>query len=63
MVERIDRFGTHAHPVQTVPSVIMPAGTHWNYLLNPLNDNFFALRWSVPRVFEFEPRLLNPDLR
>jgi hypothetical protein len=36
VVERLDRFGTHAHPVQVVPSVVMRWGTHVNFLLNPL---------------------------
>jgi RES domain-containing protein len=63
IVERVDRFGTHALPVQVVPSVVMPWGTHVNFLLNPLNDNFNGLRWSEPQVFEFEPRLLNSHLR
>lgn len=26
MVERLNQFGTHAHPVQIVPSIIMPWG-------------------------------------
>jgi hypothetical protein len=34
-----------------------------NYLLNPLNHEFDSLRWSEPKTFEFEPRLLNPNLR
>ena len=63
VVERLDRFGTHAHPVQVVPSVVMPWGTHVNFLLNPLNENFDGLRWSEPKLFAFEPRLLDPHLR
>jgi hypothetical protein len=63
IVGRVDRFGTHAHPVQVVPSVVMPWRTHVNFLLNPLNDNFNGLQWSEPEVFDFEPRLLDPNLR
>jgi RES domain-containing protein len=60
IVERLDRF---AHPVQAVPSVVMPWGTHRNFLLNPLNANFEGLRWSASKPFEFEPRLLHSHLR
>ncbi len=61
IVERLDRF--EAHPVQVVPSVVMPWGTHVNFLLNPLNETFDRPLWSEPQPFEFEPRLLNPNLR
>lgn len=50
-------------PAQAVPSVILPAGTHWNYLLDPGSPSFDALKWSERRVFTFKPRLLSPDLR
>ena len=48
-------------PVQAVPSVVIPDS--FNFLIDPNHERFGELVWDVPRVFEFEPRLLNPDLR
>ena len=35
----------------------------FKFMLNPLNENFNGLQWSEPKLFEFRPRLLNPNLR
>ena len=48
-------------PVQAVPSVVIPDS--FNFLIDLNQERFRELVWNVPHVFEFEPRLLNPDLR
>jgi len=39
-----------------VPSVIIPAES--NVLVNPVHDAFQDVVWDLPRLFEFDPRLL-----
>ncbi len=43
-----------------VPSVIIP--TEMNVLLNPLHPAFEKLAWNGPEPFEFDPRLLKPEV-
>jgi RES domain-containing protein len=43
-----------------VPSVIIP--TEMNVLLNPLHSAFANLTWGDPAPFEFDPRLIKPEV-
>jgi RES domain-containing protein len=43
--------------VLSVPSVVIPEER--NYLLNPFHADFRKIRWSEPRPFQWDPRLLN----
>jgi Uncharacterized conserved protein len=42
--------------VLSVPSVVIREER--NYLLNPVNADFANIRWSEPRPFQWDPRLL-----
>ena len=44
-------------PVQQVPSLIIPQ--EWNYLIAPEHVQFGRIKWSDPRPFVFDPRLLH----
>lgn len=43
--------------VLSVPSAVIPEER--NYLLNPFHADFRKIRWSEPRPFQWDPRLLN----
>ncbi len=47
--------GSGVSAVLRVPSVIIPS--EFNYLLNPVHEDFRRCVWGKPRLFKFDPRL------
>jgi RES domain-containing protein len=47
--------GSGVAAVLRVPSVIIPS--EFNYLLNPVHEDFRRCVWGKPRPFKFDPRL------
>ena len=45
--------------VLQVPSVVIPPGAEWNYLLNPQHADFKKIQIIEIRAYEFDSRLFN----
>jgi RES domain-containing protein len=57
---RSGRRSADPRTVLQVPSAVVPQ--EWNYLVAPSTDNL-ANRWSQPKPFHIDQRLIDPSLR